>query len=276
MSYELLLLNIIRNAETQAIHFKECLGQHLIASYVKQYGYNAKVYSGDVLTAKSVIASEIDKAQVDILGFYVGADNVVMISHIVKWIKNNFSDKYVIVGGPEAYALGVDFLTDTQCDFIIAGEGEIPMLNLLNYLYEDKGSLEEIKSLRYIDEQGNYHSNQLAELIEDLDSLPFPDNKNSLNKSFRMRESIGILTGRGCPYSCSFCFEGATNKTVRFRSMANVINEIEEVRKNNPNLMCVSVYDDTFTLDENRVLDFCQYMKENGLRWTCEGHVARI
>lgn len=276
MVYELLLLNIIRNSETQAIHFKECLGQHLIASYVKQYGFNAKVYSGDVLSAKSVISNEIDKSQVDILGFYVGADTVVMVSHIIKWIKSVFPDKYVIVGGPEAYALGEKFLADTKCDYIIAGEGEIPMLNILKFLYEDKGELKDIKSLRYIDYQGVYHCNPLEDLIENLDDIPFPDNRNSLNKSFRMRESIGILTGRGCPYNCAFCFEGATSKTVRLRSMSNVIREIEEVRKSNPNLLCVSVYDDTFTLDEKRVMEFCQYMKMCGLRWTCEGHVARI
>lgn len=276
MKYELLLLNIIRNAERQAIHFRECLGQHLIASYVKQFGYGAKVYSGDILNAKMIISKEIQKSNVGIIGFYVAADNIVMISHLIKWVKENYDSKYVVVGGPEAYSLGKDFLEETKCDYIIVGEGEVPMLNLMKYLYDDEGYLDEIKSLRFLNKTGNYVSNPMENLIENLDLIPFPDNANSLNKGFRMGEAIGILTGRGCPYNCSFCFEGATSKSVRYRSVENVLAEIEDVRAKNATLQCINIYDDTFTLDAKRVLAICNYMKKNNLNWTCEGHVARI
>ena len=60
MSYELLLMNIARNASERLPHFRECLGQHLIASYVEQYGYSVRVYSGDVLECEKVLCREIE------------------------------------------------------------------------------------------------------------------------------------------------------------------------------------------------------------------------
>ncbi len=275
MSYELLLMNIARNASERSPHFRECLGQHLIASYVEQYGYSVRVYSGDVLECEKVLCREIEFHKVRMIGFYIGADTLSVVINVIKWLKKKYSVT-VFVGGPEAYATGKDFLKSCPCDYVIPGEGEKPVLGLLKYVIDGYGVLKNIRSLRYCDDTGTYYENALEEPIQDLDSLPFPKRKNSLNKTFRMNSSIGILTGRGCPYHCSFCFEGATSKLVRFRSIKNVIAEIEEVRKENPNLKCVNVYDDTFTLQRQRIEEFCKYMKRKGLLWTCEGHVARI
>ena len=275
MDYEILLLNIARNASERALHFQECLGQHLIASYLSKFDFRARVYSGDVLDCKTVISHEIHWHHVKIIGFYAGADTASMVGNIIRWLKRT-EDVIIVVGGPEAYALGERFLRGTRCDYVIHGEGEIPVLNLLRFVVDGEGDRRQIKSLRFIDENGTYISTPLEELIMDLDSLPFPNYENSLNKRFRRGESMGILTGRGCPYHCGFCFEGAASKTVRLRSMKNVIAEIEDVRKDNDLLRCVNVYDDTFTLDKSRVLEFCGYMKREKLLWSCEGHVLRL
>ena len=271
----MLLLNISRNASEKETAFQECLGQHLIASYVNQFGYRAKVYSGDVIGCKNIIENEILFHHVKIVGFYVGADTVHLVANIIKWIKSHYS-VVISVGGPEAYSLDRDFLMQTNCDYIVYGEGELPSLNLLRLVVDHIGERGTIKSIKYIDEAGCYVENEMEDLIMELDKLPFPDKKNSLNKRFRSTEIIGILTGRGCPYHCAFCFEGASSKIVRLRSIKNVVSEIEDVKHNNPNLQIVYVYDDTFTLDRVRVMEFCEYMKSSGLKWICEGHVSRI
>lgn len=275
MNYDLLLINMARDADERAPHFRECIGQHLIASYVGQYGYKAMVYSGNAPGSKEVICKEIERFKVCMIGFYIGADTLATVTNVIRWLKKTYP-VITFVGGPEAYAVGQDFLRTTLCDYIIPGEGEKPVLGLLKYVVDGRGTLRNIRSLRYLDEKGEYVENELETPIEDLDAMPFPRRENSLNKMFRMNSSIGILTGRGCPYHCSFCFEGAVSKMVRFRSMQNVIAEIEEVCIENTGLQCVNVYDDTFTLQRQRVEAFCEYMKGKGLVWTCEGHVARL
>lgn len=275
MSYDMLLLNISRSASEKATHFQECLGQHLIASYVKQFGYQAKVYSGDVIGCKDIISHELLKHHVKMVGLYVGADNVHLTSNIVKWIKTHFS-AVVFVGGPESYSLNRNFLVRTNCDYIVYGEGEVPCLNLLRFVVDGTGERSGIKSIKYINEKGDFVENEMEGLVMELDTLPFPDKKNSLNRRFRSTKMVGILTGRGCPYHCGFCFEGAASKTVRLRSIQNVTEEIEQIRQKNADLKIVNVYDDTFTLSRSRVMEFCDYMKSSGLKWTCEGHVSRI
>ena len=87
MSYELLLMNIARNASERLPHFRECLGQHLIASYVEQYGYSVRVYSGDVLECEKVLCREIEFHKVRMIGFYIGADTLSVVINVIKWLK---------------------------------------------------------------------------------------------------------------------------------------------------------------------------------------------
>ena len=275
MDYELLLLNLSRNADSAAPHFMECIGQHLIAAYLAEHGFRAKVYSGDILRGEAVISHEVQAHGVRYVGFYVGADNVVMVGNLIRKLKASF-DVIVLVGGPEAAALEQTFLRKTGCDFIVAGEGERPILALLSCLEDGVGQLDAVANLRYLKPDGSLHSSPLEEPIRDLDALPYPRREDSLRKNFRMGRAIGLLTGRGCPFHCSFCYEGAASKAVRLRSIPDVMGEIDEVRSYNPNLRQVNIYDDTFTLFPERVREFGREMKRRGLKWTCEAHVSRV
>ena len=276
MQYELLLLNVIRNSADHSDAFRDYLGGHIIASYVSQFGFRAKVYSCDVLKVRELITGEIMKHGVKVVGFYVGADTRIMTGHVIRWVKDTWPDVKVLAGGPEAYSLGEGFMRETGCDYVVYGEGETASLNILRYEVDSTGTPESITGIKYIDSSGKFRVTPPSALIHDLDAIPFPAKANSLSKNFRSGESIGILTGRGCPFHCAFCFEGAASKTVRLRSIENVIAEIEDVRNCNPSLKYVNIYDDTFTLSEPRVSEFCRYMKSAGLLWTCEAHVLML
>ena len=249
MQYELLLLNITRNSPDLSSAFREYLGGHIIASYVSEYDFRAKVYSCDVLDIKRIISGEILNNRVKIVGFYVGADTRIMTGHIISWVKGTWPEVVTLAGGPEAYSLGEDFLRKTCCDYIVYGEGEHAVLSLLRFIIDNIGTPESINGIKYIDPSGKFRVTPPSELIHDLDKIPFPSKANSLSKDVRSGESIGILTGRGCPFHCAFCFEGAASKSVRLRSIENVIAEIESVRAENHSLRCVNIYDDTFTLN---------------------------
>ena len=131
MEYELLMMNLMRGVTEKMPHVEECLGQHIIAAYLQQHHFRARVYSGDSSAAKQVIDFEVKHHGVTVVGFYVGSDNVVMIGNLIRWIKKQYPVK-VVVGGPEAAALEKAFLQRTGCDYIIVGEGELPMLQLLS------------------------------------------------------------------------------------------------------------------------------------------------
>lgn len=275
MEYELLLVNVMRCAETQAQHFRECIGQHMIAAYLAQRDFRAKVFSGDILDAEHVIRREIEKNGIRYTGFYVAADTVVLVGNLIRKLKRT-TELTILAGGPQAAALGEAFLRQTGCDYIVVGEGERPVYRLLSYLEDGAGTLEQLKSLRYLDAKGIFHDTPPDEPIMDLDTLPYPRWQDSMHKNFRRGQTIGLLTGRGCPFHCAFCYEGASSKVVRYRSIENVMGEIDEVLAYNPKLTRVSLYDDTFTLRPERVRTFCREIKKRRLQWTCEGHVSCV
>jgi len=277
MKYDLLMLNITRDGSYVSPGFRESIGQHLIASYVNKHDFKAKTYAGYATGCKLVIENEIQVNQVDNIGLYCSCDNYNIVRNIVIWLKTEFRVN-VFVGGPQAVALKEKFLRETNCDAVVVGEGEAAVLELLEYYVDGYGSLRRIGNLRFIDGQYGYVENDIREPIKDLDAIPFPDMDNSLNQRYKTGDSIGIITGRGCPYACAFCYEGAHSKNVRYRSLDNVFKEIDEMMVRNPNIKFLCIYDDTFTLDPDRVHEFCKRMRKMGkkLNWFCEGHVQTL
>lgn len=170
------------------------------------------------------------------------------------------------------------FYKKNKVDYIMVGESENVIIDFVNYTISNIGVRENLHNLRYIDHnKGSYVETPRSELIFNLDSLPFPNYVYEKNDNL---SAAGIITGRGCPYKCAFCYEGNKERTVRYRSVKNVIEEISLLIKNNRNVNRIQFYDDTFTLDQSRVREICTFMKplydEYGLMWVCEIHCQTV
>lgn len=278
MNYELLLINTYRDTSGYSESFNDSIGQYLIASYLRKHDFVAQVYAGAVADCQQVMIKEIEKNDVKTIGFYAAADNVRIVKHAICWLKEKYKDVITIVGGPQAIDLDISFFMSTGNDYVIVGEGEIPMLHLMSYLVDGIGDLKNIPQIKYYDHKNNCVVwNQCDNaVIANLDEIPFPRIEDSLSGKLRNGKMVGIITGRGCPNQCAFCYEGANAKNVRFRSIQNVMEEIDYIVEHNPNVEYFNIYDDTFTLYEDRVIQFCCEMKKRGLKWFCEGHVSFV
>jgi radical SAM superfamily enzyme YgiQ (UPF0313 family) len=121
-------------------------------------------------------------------------------------------------------------------------------------------------------------SNPVRHYIDDLDSLPFPDRALVYDRDpVAARSKIKhFLTGRGCPYNCTYCFNHALGeiyrgKGNRFRqqSVDYVIEDIGRVRDRYP-LEFVVFVDDTFVLSKEWLAEFAEkYPREIGLPFFC-------
>lgn len=278
MNYELLLINVSRDHSGFSEAFRDSIGQYAIASYLRKKDFKAFVFSGNAKSCKQVIKKELDCNKTNIVGFYAAADNIRVVGHVIHWIKQNYPTCKTIVGGPQVTGLDYAFFEETQNDYAIIGEGEIPMYYLLSALVDGAGSLSQVPSLVRRDVQEDVLLINSCEnaIITDLDKLGYPVREDSLTGRLRQGEIVGIITGRGCPYQCSFCYEGANAKNVRFRSIANVMSEIDYIRENNQRMNFISIYDDTFTLKKERILEFCKEIKKRNIMWFCEGHVSFV
>ncbi len=185
---------------------------------------------------------------------------------------------FAVAGGPHA-TFYPSILKENNLNAICRGEGEEAFLDLVAAI-EKKRDIRFIKNID-VKIDSKVYTNELRPLIEDLDQLPFPDRAAiySKNKYFHRLKIKCFMTGRGCPYRCSYCFNREYNqlykgngKIVRKRSPGNVIAEIKDTMENYP-LEIVRFMDDTFIVSPRSWLrEFAPlYKQEIGLPYVCMG-----
>lgn len=202
-------------------------------------------------------------------------ENMTENLFLSRYIKDRYKIP-VIIGDPQATALDEKFFRESKCDAVVRYEGELTMLELMNFFLEDVGALENIHGISYLTPDGIV-KNPERNLIRNLDALPFIDEDFYLIPRDFYR-GLSLMTGRGCPFHCAFCHEGSHTRAVRFRSVENILAEIDQyLEKWRGDDLTILFTDDTFTLDPKRVKQICDGLSEclekHKFRWFCEGHV---
>jgi radical SAM superfamily enzyme YgiQ (UPF0313 family) len=177
-----------------------------------------------------------------------------------------------VIGGPHVTALPQQTLQEEPCiDYGVVGEGEIPFLSLI-----EERPLSSIKSLVWRNGE-TIVVNQREALIDDLGSLPFPDYESLPLHSygtFYSGNSVGMISGRGCRFRCSFCASRITHLgQYRVRPVEIFIDDIQRLL--GLGIPRFDICDDTFTSIPSRVYEFIEGYQKSGLkaRWSCQSRV---
>lgn len=179
-------------------------------------------------------------------------------------IKAKYPQAFTIMGGPHP-TFFPNCLDRTSLDAICLGEGDIAFKELLDKL----NCSERDFKINNIATQKNREV-QLNPLIEDLDSLPFPDRE--LFYADKKTKVVNFMTSRGCPFSCSYCFNHAFKKKypgqkyLRRHSVNYAIEEIKEARSK-IDFKFIRFVDDVFAFKEDAWFEefLEKYPKEVGL-----------
>ncbi|MDO8528349.1 MAG: radical SAM protein [Nanoarchaeota archaeon] len=216
---------------------------------------------------KEYLSEQIKELKPDLIGMSVLSFNYLAALEIAKFIKEKFGTK-IIFGGVHVILSPEEVIENKDVDIICTGEGEEVLKNLL----DKKLNCKDVKGIWYKKEE-KIIKNQKIKLIENLDSIPFPDWSDfDLKKYFLISgNNLPIMGSRGCPYQCTYCSnhalrENLIGKYVRFRSVDNIIEEIELRIKqyHNKGFKYLFFYDDTFIMYRDFVLEFCRKFKEKG------------
>ena len=269
------LMLIQRGAKTNSITQIEPIGLMSLAEMMSAQGIETAVFSGELLKGLEFLnATGCDRNTV--VGLYCDYENQSAVESVSGVIKERFG-AVVLVGGPQTVGLGEAFLRASRADGIIRGEGEYSLLAALRALGEERRDRwETIPGMCSFAKDGAYFDNGIYPVIEDLDAIP---GISGTIKSAQHRgiQHMAVMTGRGCPFHCSFCYEGANSKNVRQRGVAGVIKEIRCRLRENPDVKYLFFCDDTFTLDKERVRAFCEELKalrkEHDFVWFADAHV---
>lgn len=203
----------------------------------------------------------------DYCSFTLYTVNLLNTYRLINAVRSSCECK-IIVGGPHATIL--PDLTLNECpaiDYLIKGEGESTLLELLSCT-----QIHSIQGLYYYD-CGNVIHNQPRKLIEDLNSISFP-NRTLFEKydysydELRITKPVApMIAGRGCPYNCSFCASKALwGTSFRMRPVKNVIAEIEQIIESGTTEFYFE--DDLFTFKSDWVKQFCETILNKNIKIT--------
>ncbi|MDI6830858.1 MAG: radical SAM protein [Actinomycetota bacterium] len=202
------------------------------------------------------------------------------VRRMARWVKEE-TGLPVVTGGVHPTLDPLGTLEETSIDLVCVGEGEAALLELVEAL-EGRGEVDAVPSLmgRW---RGREFANPVQPLLEDLDSLPFPD--RSIFDMSRLapdqRERITVMASRGCPYRCRYCSNHAQRSVypdggryVRFRSVDNVLTEIEELAAHAEGVDHVRFDDDILTLRPAWFQEFVrEYPRRVDLPFICNSRV---
>ena len=181
----------------------------------------------------------------DIIGITCLTLCMVDVKKTIQYIKSIKKDITIICGGPHATIYPEETLR-LGVDKVIIGEGERAMVEAISS-----------PSLFYTSIPTDF-----------LNILPFPARvaKEFYYSILSDRVTTSMITSRGCPYQCVFCDRPTMGKKFRERSAINVTDEIEECLEQG--IEEINMYDDTFTINRNRVFEICDEIEKRGLKFT--------
>lgn len=259
------------------------LGILYIASMLESKGHEVSVI--DVNISKISLAQlirEIEKFNPNIIGISSTTWSYHNALDIARALKNQFPEIIIVFGGPHASFEYLETLSHNYVDYVIRGEGELAMVELIEALL-GKRKITEVKGLAFR-KNGKIVLTDERPKIEHLDSLPHPA-WHLLRKDLfdPERYIMGVVvTSRGCPFNCIFCSTSSFHgHKVRYHSISYVMEEIEivsELFKRSARGMNFIFGDDTFTLNRKRAEQICEEMKKRGIdaSFWCETRIDLI
>ncbi|OGC04121.1 hypothetical protein A2276_05855 [candidate division WOR-1 bacterium RIFOXYA12_FULL_43_27] len=235
------------------------VGLAYLAAVLLQLGAEVEIISSaaEGLDAKAT-AAKVLSARPDILGFSISTPAVNNSLKIIKDIISKNNGIKIIVGGPHPTLFPDEFL-DHGADVVVRGEGE-KTFAVLYTAFEGGGSLAAINGISYKNEGRTVHRSD-QELIANLDSLPFPVwelfHLERFKNDFRKNVFIlPIVSSRGCPACCAFCYKGIFGSRFRARSPQNVVAEINYLI-DRFRIEEFAIIDDNFTAEPKRAIAIC-------------------
>jgi len=229
------------------------IGLMSLSAVLKKEGHECDVLVDDL--EKNIVQKAL-KINPDIIAFSITTGEFPWMRGIGTQIRKKFTN-LIICGGahPTFYP---EVINEDYLDAICVGEGEEAIKEFVNTL-EKEENFTKIQNF-YVKKNGKIYKNEVRTLINDLDTIPFPDRKLYDRYSFFRNPKNDfngknlVMISRGCPFHCAFCFNKnykelyrGKGKVFRRRSVSNVIKEIEIMKERNKYLNFLIFTDDIFT-----------------------------
>jgi radical SAM superfamily enzyme YgiQ (UPF0313 family) len=232
----------------------------------------------------------------DVVGITVLTEQRQAARNLCREIREIQSRAFIVLGGAHPTLMTKQIVENWDCDAVVIGEGEVTITKLVHAV-RHRLPLHTVNGIAYRGEEGRCIKTKPQAVVENLDELPLAAYQDFDLNSYRLftvfsdasafrdsRESVSIITSRGCTARCAFCstfivWRPGNNspKGWRGRSAKHVVDEIEILYRDYGKRL-FNIADDLFTLDEFRVIEICQEILRRKLNifWDCETRVTNV
>jgi anaerobic magnesium-protoporphyrin IX monomethyl ester cyclase len=188
---------------------------------------------------------------------------------IIKRAKTN--SWTVILGGPEAANYTDEYLS-CGADYIVLGEGEITLHELLTMVKKDDFDPATVDGIAYQTEQETSTKTAPRDLPQNIDQFPWPDRDAiDLKQYFSAWQkhhgtsSVSMITARGCPYKCTWCSHAVFGYSHRRREPADCADELQHIMTTyNPAEVWYA--DDVFTINHKWIIRYAEELRKRNLK----------
>jgi radical SAM superfamily enzyme YgiQ (UPF0313 family) len=275
------ILFVIYDNDSQIDEFP--LGAAYLNSFLRKYGYkDIVIYNQDIYHfPEAHLTDYLDRNHFDVIcvGIIGGYYQYAKLKSICAAINKSKDRPILILGGYGPSPEPQFFMQKTGADFCVIGEGELPLLNLLNEINGSR-NYATVKSIMYRD-NNEFVATPREKAIKDLDNIPFPAWDLFPIDAYAVYKPAGavgsvrtmpILTCRGCMYSCNFCYRMESG--YRTRSYEAIIEEIERLNKDY-SITFIRLRDELLMATEKRVIGFCEALLKSGIKvqFDCNGRL---
>lgn len=266
------------------------IGMAYLASYIRSKGYlvdalNMSNYGLENGLEK--LQSKLQSEDFDVIG--IGALTVAF-EQIEKLIKNlrRMSNAKIVIGGGVTSCESELVIKNLLPDYMVISEGEIIFEQLLNHI-KNPGNYGLPKGTWSIKDKKVIANNE-SNAIANLDDLPFPDydllgiaefmklqSAGSLNYH-KLDTSVGkympISASRSCPFKCTFCHHAGMGD-YRKHSVDYAMKFIKKMLAEHK-VKHLSIYDELFSANKQRVMEFCEQLRPLGVTFMCQLRVDQV
>ena len=248
------------------------LGIALLSAIWDNQGHTSQIIDADALrlTIPEIITRI--NPHTDFVGITATTPEITCATMIARKVREKYPHIKIMMGGVHPTVFHKELVQDKSCDLVVRNEGEYPMIELA------KGTpFNLIPNLTWRNADNEIIVNPDCDTYVDLNNLPFPAYEklpmhlyHSALGAAKREPSIAMVTSRGCPGECAFCFSGMFGSQIRSMSPDRIMEHIEHLQKNH-GIREISFYDDTFIINKKNVAELCQLMlaKNIKLSWSC-------
>lgn len=230
------------------------------------------------------LLNSVRQSHPEVIGFSCLTPVINNVSLLVDKIRLFDKKIKIVLGNVHATLFADELLRGNIADIIVRGEGEVSMSEVVSAIGANE-DLTSIQGISFRDNGSTVHNSE-RELIENMDSLPYPAwhlidlrDYDSTPLASVYEVILPMQASRGCPFRCIFCSQDKIYKKPRYRKVRDVVDELEFMHLKYK-VRYFGFFDPSFPFSIKQGLEFCEELMHRDLyrkiKWTTETRVDLV